>query len=120
MNGEKRGGKSGSGHARGGRPQAIGTILTTLLSDLGLAAKIEDRRILADWEEIVGVSLAREVRPLKVERGVLILAASHATQANHLLYLKPVLLEKIRSRYPTSRVRDIRVVHRPSEGWNRG
>jgi predicted nucleic acid-binding Zn ribbon protein len=109
-----------SGRPRGGRPQAVGAVLTTLLGDLGLAARIEDRRIFAEWEDLVGVSLAREARPLNVERGVLVLGAGHATQANHLLYLKPLILQKIRSRYPTSRIRDIRVVHRPAEGWNKG
>jgi predicted nucleic acid-binding Zn ribbon protein len=109
-----------TGRPRGGRPQPVGAVLTALLGDLGLAARIEDRRIFAEWDDVVGVSLAREARPVKVERGILILGAGNATQAHHLLYLKPLILEKIKARYPTSRIRDIRVVHRPAEGWNKG
>ncbi len=120
MNRRNRESDGSSDHPRGGRPQAVGAVLATLLGDLGLASRIEDRRIFAEWEDLVGVSLAREARPLNVERGILILGAGQATQANHLLYLKPLILQKIKSRYPTSRIRDIRVVHRPAEGWNKG
>jgi predicted nucleic acid-binding Zn ribbon protein len=120
VSGVKRETRTRSGRPRGGRPQAIGDVLATLLGDLGLAARIEDRRIFAEWEDVVGVSLAREAKPLKVERGILVLGAGHATQANHLLYLKPLILQKIKARYPTSRIRDIRVVLRPAEGWNKG
>jgi predicted nucleic acid-binding Zn ribbon protein len=120
VSGKKGGAGSKAGRPRGGRPQTVGAVLGGLLDDLGLAARIEDRRILAEWEDLVGVSLAREARPLGIEKGVLLLAASHPTQANQLTYLKPLILAKIRSRYPTSRVRDIRVVHRPDGGRNKG
>ena len=120
MSGVKRETRTRPGRPRGGRPQAIGDVLATLLGDLGLAARIEDRRIFAEWEDVVGASLSREAKPLKVERGILVLGVGHATQANHLLYLKPLILQKIKARYPTSRIRDIRVVLRPAEGWNKG
>jgi hypothetical protein len=71
---------------------------------------------MRDWNDIVGPTLAQDAWPLKLERGILWIGVSNSPQANHLLYLRPVLLRQIRERFPLSRIRDIRVQHRPTRG----
>jgi hypothetical protein len=65
---------------------------------------------------IVGTALAIDVRPLRIERGIVWIGVSNAPQASHLQYLKPMLLRRIRERYPDTTIRDIRIVHRPEDG----
>lgn len=101
---------------RGGRPRTIGEALESFLGKQGLRRAIEDRRIFVEWEDLVGSAAARESRPLRIERGILWIGVENAPQANHWLYLKPVMLERIRQRYPGTGIRDIRVLHRPGEG----
>jgi hypothetical protein len=75
---------------------------------------MEDRKILSDWEDLVGPALAREATPFKIERGILWIGVKNAPQANHLSYLKPKILARIRELHPGSRIRDMRVLHRPT------
>ena len=102
--------------SRGGQPRTIGEALETFLGRRGLRRAIEDRRIFVEWEDLVGIAAAREAYPVRIERGILWIGVENAPQANHWLYLKPVMLEKIRQRYPGTGIRDIRVLHRPREG----
>lgn len=74
---------------------------------------------MVEWEDLVGPAAAREARPLRIERGILWIGVENAPQANHWLYLKPVMLQRIRQRYPGTGIRDIRVLHRPGEGRQR-
>lgn len=101
---------------RGGPPQAVGEVLASLLRRRGLEQEIEDHRILVDWGGLVGDPLGHETRPMKVERGILWIGVNSAPLANSLLYLKPVLLRRIRERFPRSRIQDLRVLHRPERG----
>jgi len=77
---------------------------------------MEDHRLFLDWEGIVGPALAADARPMRVERGIVWIGVSNAPQANQLLYLKPMLLKRIREKYPDTTIRDIRILHRPVEG----
>ncbi len=85
----------------------------------GLVGRMQEYRLFLDWEEIVGGPLARETRPERIEKGTLWIGVSNAPQANHLLYLQPMILRRIRERYPETTIRDMRILHRPSnERWN--
>ena len=77
---------------------------------------MKNRQWLANWDDLVGATIAEEARPIKVERGILWIGVNSAPQANQLLYLKQKLIERIRKLYPNSRIRDLRVLHRPKQG----
>jgi hypothetical protein len=77
---------------------------------------MEDHRLLLGWREIVGASLASETRPVRIERGTVWIGVNSAPQANHLLYLKPWILKRIRECFPDSSISELRIQHRPVEG----
>ena len=107
----------GSGRAgRGGAPQALSEILQAFLKRRGLLQEMKNRQWLANWDDLVGATIAEEARPIKVERGILWIGVKSAPQANQLLYLKQKLIERIREVYPDSGIRDLRVLHRPKQG----
>lgn len=98
---------------RGGPPRELGESLQAFLKQKGLLQQMEDRKIVLGWEQLVGPALAREAKPFKIERGILWIGVKNAPQANHLSYLKPKILARIRELFPGSRIRDLRVMHRP-------
>ena len=101
---------------RGGKPQTLGDALSSFLKRRGLLQEMRDRQAITDWDDLVGPAIAREAKPIKIERGILWIGVSNAPQANQLLYLKQKLIERIKELYPQSKIRDIRVLHRPRQG----
>lgn len=101
---------------RGGRPQTLGEVLSSFLKRRGLLQEMLDREVITKWDDLVGPTIAREAKPIKIERGILWIGVNNAPQANQLLYLKPKLIERIKELFPKSRIRDIRVLHRPRQG----
>jgi predicted nucleic acid-binding Zn ribbon protein len=102
--------------ARGGRPQTLAEALNSFLKERGLLQEMKDRQVTENWDELVGPTIAREARPIKIERGILWIGVNNAPQANQLSYLIPKLIERIKELYPQSKIRDIRVLHRPRQG----
>lgn len=98
---------------RGGPPVALGVALRGMLQRRGLFREIEDRKAMEAWGEVAGPTLAGDSWPLRIEKGVLWIAVNNAPLANHLCYLRPMLLRRIRERFPTLRIREIRVQLRP-------
>ncbi|MDM7914212.1 MAG: DUF721 domain-containing protein, partial [Candidatus Eisenbacteria bacterium] len=107
---------SAAAERRGGPPRLLGESLAEFLRRSGLAHPIEERKLFAGWERIVGPALAKESTPMRIEKGVLWIGVKNAPQANHLLYLKPQILTRLRREWPQRPIRDVRVLHRPAEG----
>jgi len=72
-------------------------------------AEVKAIRAFAWWEKAVPRRVAENARPVKIERGVLIVHTRSHVWANELVYLKQDLLERLQSVEPRSGVRDIRV-----------
>lgn len=79
---------------RRGRPQPIDSILENVLDSTGLAGRMRDRRIMDDWEAVVGETAARHCRPVDYRDGVLTVEADHAAWRQELTLLAPVIIEK--------------------------
>ena len=90
--------------------------LQSFLKGRGLLQEMRDHQVIIDWDDLVGPMIAREAKPIKTERGILWIGVNNAPLANHLLYLKPQLIERIKELSPQSKIRDIRVLHRPRQG----
>lgn len=112
----KRGSPNGGGVGTHRSPQVVADALSTFLERNGLLRGMEDHRILSNWREIVGPSLANETRPVRIDGGTLWIDVINAPQANLVLYLKPWILKRIREQHPGVSISTIRIQHRPVAG----
>lgn len=74
---------------------SIGDILPQYLRDAGLEKPLLERQIADRWSEIMGVTVARYTREVKVENGVLYLRLSNAALRSQLFEQRHQLIEKI-------------------------
>ena len=85
----------------------LGEILRGFVASSGFARQIHLYKAYGRWEEIVGAEVARHVRPLRIERGVLWLVADSGVWAEETSFARPVILDALR-RHGVP-VRDIRL-----------
>ncbi len=94
------------------RPEHVGNILESVLDRTGLSARAREREVLATWPEIAGERVARHVRAVDIENGVLTLETEHAAWKQEMMLLFPTLIEKYNARHGDGTVREVR--------WRRG
>lgn len=80
-----------------------------ILRRLDAEQHLQVYRLWLEWEQVVGAQIARRVRPLEFRNGVLLLVAASATWRQELEFLKPELLERIRTHLQDNRVRDLAI-----------
>ncbi|MBD3234320.1 MAG: DUF721 domain-containing protein [candidate division Zixibacteria bacterium] len=101
LTGEKNNKKPGKGFFK------LGEILSEQLKRTGLTRKLNEQQAVIKWEEIAGEKLARHTRAVKVHERRLLVIVDSPILRNELTFLKPDLLEKLRSEVPDSGVEDI-------------
>lgn len=85
----------------------LADVLKGFVASSGFVRQIRLYSAYGHWEEIVGCEVARHVRPLRVERGVLWLVADSGVWAEETSFAKPVILEALKKHGVP--VRDIRL-----------
>lgn len=93
------------------RPEAVGSILDSVLRQTGLDRRAGERSLLDAWSEVAGERVAGHVRAVDIEDGVLVLDADHAAWRQELTLLFPELLRNLRARFGANAVREIRWLH---------
>jgi predicted nucleic acid-binding Zn ribbon protein len=117
----RRGGTGGSragGMNRARRParsegvHALGAVLGDLAGERPLAAGLALGRLASRWPAVVGERLAAETAPVRLERGVLVVAASTQAWAAQVRFLE----REIAARAGTADapVEEVRVLVDPS------
>lgn len=91
--------------AKKSSPQKIGSIVEQVLANSGLLAVCREQDILRRWGELVGDRIAAVTECTRTERGVLYVHVRSAPWRNELVYLKPMLLARVRAECST--IRDI-------------
>jgi predicted nucleic acid-binding Zn ribbon protein len=86
----------------------ISEILMNVLKKGGLAKKVVQYSIFEIWEELVGETIAKRTTPKKMQGNTLVVAAKSAAWAQELSFMKPMILKKIRERFPDAFVTDIK------------
>jgi len=82
----------------GGGLQPLGLLLRKDV-DLRVPPSIDASPVaFRDWEAAVGSRIAARARPVKIERGVLLVRTSTATWAQELSLLSETILEQLRAR----------------------
>lgn len=75
--------------------ERLGEILDKSLKRLELSAKLKEYGVWPIWNEIVGVTIARNAQPEKIRNGTLFVKVSSSTWMQELQYMKEMISEKL-------------------------
>jgi predicted nucleic acid-binding Zn ribbon protein len=90
-------------------PVKLGAMLGAFLEAKGLEARIEPLRVLEEWPQAVGPTVAAVTRALQLDQqGTLIVDVRTHAWMQELSLLEPELLRALRARPGGERVRQIR------------
>jgi hypothetical protein len=81
-----------------------------MLARLGLAEDLERWRAVEEWEAIVGASLARYAKAIRVDRDVLVVEAANPAAMHHVSHYRREMLERLERHLGARRFQDVRFV----------
>ena len=73
----------------------MGALLSNVVSRLGLERNLDDYRIWAAWDEIVGPAVARNAQPSRLDARRLVVTVKNATWMQELSLLRHELSRKL-------------------------
>jgi len=88
-------------------PPAIRELMDEFMSRKRFSFRMSRMLLPQRWAEIAGEAIARNARPVKIEKKKLFLTVSNAAWMSELSYLKADLIEKINSMAGGSFIEDI-------------
>lgn len=95
-------------------PPPVGEGLRALAAHRGWQSHLAAGDLHAAWEQVVGPQLAGQTAPLRLQGGVLVLAASSPLWAAEVRQLTRVITERVNERMGAGTVRQVTVsVRRP-------
>ena len=80
---------------RGGSPRPIAESLGGVIEGLGLGPALEDARVFADWESVVGPEIARISQPYRVDYGTLIVHVKNSAWMSELALRRSDILRRV-------------------------
>ncbi|MDR4500927.1 MAG: DUF721 domain-containing protein [Nitrospirales bacterium] len=83
------------------------SLVPSIAKSYGLDVKILESRLLRDWPKIVGASLASHTRPESIKFRKLVLIAENSAWLQQLVFLKPMILEKLHDVNQETQIVDI-------------
>lgn len=86
----------------------VSEILPAILKKIGLARKLEEREILALWDEVVGEEIAARTQAVKCVHGVLYIYVTHGAWMQELHFMEPEILRKLAEKMPGANIQKIR------------
>jgi predicted nucleic acid-binding Zn ribbon protein len=92
------------------KPSRVSDILTSILTDRGWNSVVREHRVFAEWREAVGGTIADNARPVKINRGLLVVVVSSPIWTQELSLMKETIIGRLNDRLGDSVVRDIRFV----------
>ena len=75
----------------------IGSIIGSVVDNMGINRKLNTSNIFNHWEEIVGKEIARKSKPRKLVSMTLYISVTSSTWANELSLMSEDLIKKINS-----------------------
>ena len=91
------------------KPESIGSIVSSLLGEKGLAARVEQAEIVPEWPKLVGPQIAKVTSPQSITaNGTLFVRVTTNAWMNELSLLEPELLRSLNvkpGRTPVKRIR---------------
>jgi predicted nucleic acid-binding Zn ribbon protein len=88
---------------------SVGDALKRLIAQSGWGEKAQEYRIKAEWEQIVGITIARYTHDVQLRNKVLVISTDVAPLKQELLLGKENLLQKINLHFGETIVLDLKV-----------
>jgi predicted nucleic acid-binding Zn ribbon protein len=88
-------------------PESLGGVLQNLLKNLGLERRINEQKLISNWEKIVGIKIAEKTKAFKIEGKKLFVKVQSPSWRNELFYLKKEIIEKLNSSVKQEVIKDI-------------
>ena len=90
------------------KAQPVGTVLASLLQELGLGKKLKQYEAVRIWQEVVGERIAKVATPTKIINGILIVKVERSTWRNELSLMRREIIAKINAALKEEIVKDIK------------
>lgn len=88
--------------------QPVGTVLSSLMEELGLGKKLKQYEAVRIWREVVGERIAKVATATKIINGMLIVKVEKSTWRNELSLMKREIIAKINAALKDEIVKDIK------------
>jgi hypothetical protein len=88
-------------------PEKIDSILDTVLQERGYLSICKEYDVISQWKDIVGDKVASVTQCDRIENGTLFIRVTSASWRQEIVYLKKLLLEKIRSKSDCKSIKNI-------------
>jgi predicted nucleic acid-binding Zn ribbon protein len=86
---------------------SLGNVIKRLINQYGIGEKLNEAKIIACWEEVVGKMIARHTSKLYVRKNKLYIKLDSAPLKNEILYARSKLLETIREKTESTLIDEI-------------
>ncbi|HPQ80493.1 MAG TPA: DUF721 domain-containing protein [bacterium] len=91
------------------RPVSAGEVLAKTRGTSAIRARMKSWRLWERWEDIAGKAVAEHARPARWQGKALVVRVENPSWMQELSFLKQKLTEKIRSEFPASEIRSIKL-----------
>ena len=88
----------------------IQSVLDSLLNNYGIKNYVYYDRLIREWKNIVGNTLAKQCYPTKIENGVLFLKTKNSVWKNELFLRRFELIDLISNNYYKNIVKKIQFI----------
>jgi len=88
-------------------PESLGGVLQNLLKNLGLEKRINEQKLILNWEKIVGARIAEKSKAFKIEGEKLFVKVESPSWRNELFYLKKEIIDKLNQSVEQEVIKDI-------------
>lgn len=78
----------------------IGDVLPSVLRELGLQKRFNERQLVERWAGIVGPEIAERARATRFEKGTLFVRVDHGAWMQELHFIEKELVKKLRVACP--------------------
>lgn len=101
-------------------PRALGSVLDTIVRDMGWSEDLEQARIIEEWPEFVGSGTAEHTKVMGIRDGVLEIQCDSTTWATELRRLRSEMLTRLLEEYPDADIKDMRFRAPGAPSWRHG
>jgi predicted nucleic acid-binding Zn ribbon protein len=91
-------------------PQKVAETLERYLAGSGLGEKVEEARVVPEWAERVGPAIAAVTVPLRVSRGVLLVAVRTSPWLQELKLMEAEIRRRLNQDRERGRIQQIRFI----------